>query len=299
MQVPKLAWYGAGALLLAGLVLGLFVLPRPSRAVVSLVSPAFAPDEKAVPSATVSALARFPMARLVSSAEHKGLTITPPQQLPITAPVLRQAGKPEVLYLCNEYDGYCADASWPLALALAKFGTFHKLGYAVSLGSHNPATPGLDFYMASYSSKYITFRGVEMYTTRLLSAGTWQVLQQLTTAESNLLANWDIPPYAPTAGVLPFIDFGGPYYLAGPSFAGQGLEAPGQGVSAALKATQAAVLGSSSLSWAVQDEAAHMVGSICKLVHNSAPACAELPKTLEDIAVPKGFNQETSGPKKR
>jgi hypothetical protein len=244
-------------------------------------------------------LTSFPMARLVASAELKGLRITPPQQLPQTAPVLEKAGKPEVLSICNEYDGYCADASWPLGLALAKFGTFHKLGYVSSLGSHNPGTPGLDFYMASYSSKYITFRGLEMYTTRLLSAARWQVLQRPTTDESNLLANWDVPPYAQTAGILPFIDFGGLYYLAGPGFPGQGLEAAGKTGTAALKATAAIVLGSLPLSRAIQDEAVHMVGAICKLVRNSAPACHALPKTLEQVPVPKGFSQETSGPKKR
>ena len=297
---PKLS---RGSIYTLGSVVGvlvlaaLFTVPRPSEAVFSLVSPALAPDEKPAPQTTVAVLQGVTLKQLVASSQRKGLKITPPATLPVTAPLLTSNGKPEVVDLCNEYNGYCADVSWPLVMALEKFGTFHSIGYVTALGSYNPGTVGLDFYRSSYSSKYISFSGVEMFTAHLLKVNTWQQLQAPTSTEETLLSNWDISPYASPAHATPFIDFGGDYYMASPGYGGSGLEDLAASPLSALKGTAVELAaGASPLSWAVQDLAARMVGAICLATHNTPPVCNGLPKSLEKPPQPTAFNQEVQGP---
>jgi hypothetical protein len=279
------------------LLVALTTLPRPSKAVISLVSPALSPDEKLLPSSTEAALRDVTLREMVHASREKGLELAPPAVLPVSAPVLTSGGKPQVLYMCDEYNGFCADVSWPLVMALEKFGTFHHLGYAVSRGSHNPGTVGLDFFTASYSSRYISFVGDEMYTAQQLGPNKWQVLQKPTASETDLLDGWDIPPYASPAYATPFIDIGGRYYMASAGYGGQALGDLSPDAAVALARTSAELAGGrSSLSVTVQALAAHIVGAVCLVTKNAPPACHGLPKALEEPVQPSAFNRETEGP---
>ncbi|HYA44313.1 MAG TPA: DUF929 family protein, partial [Acidimicrobiales bacterium] len=274
-------WAAIGSVAVAVLAVLLFVVPGPSHALISLVPPAFAPDEKPLPQSIAAGLGALPLSDIVAASGRKGLGITPPYSLPSSASSLSSGNKPEVLFICDEYNGQCADATWPLVIALEKFGEFHSLGYVVSKGGVNPGTVGLDFYRSSYSSKYISFKGVELYTTRKSKSGAFQTLQRMDLSQEIFLANWDVPPYSPGVSAVPFIDFGGPYYMASAGFDGKPLENLASTAAAALGLTESEVTsGSSKTSLAVQALAARMVGSVCLVLEDSAPVCHGLPKSL-------------------
>jgi hypothetical protein len=294
--MSRRGWYATGAVAVVVLAAALTTVPRPSQAVFALVSPAMSPDEKPVPPSTVVALGRVSVAEMVSASDRKGLVITPPAALPVSAPVLASGGKPEVLYMCNEYDGSCADASWPLVMALEKFGAFHRLGYVMARSGPNAGTAGLDFYASSYSSTYVSFAGVEMFTAQRQGVGGWGVLQKPTAAESALLSDWDIPPYAAQVSATPFIDIGGRYYMASAGYSAQALDGLSPDPATALARTGEELAGGkSAVSAAVRDLAAHIVGAVCLVTANAPPACHGMPKALEKPGGPAAFKRAVTG----
>jgi hypothetical protein len=136
--------------------------------------------------------------------------------LPATPP----GGRPVVLYIGAEYCPFCAAQRWPLAIALARFGTFSGV-YA----SHSavddvyPATPTISFHQVSYRSDYLSFTGVET-ASNVRGGGGYQPMDTLTATQQQLLNSFDRPPYvtAASAGAIPFMVFGDGYLQAGASF---------------------------------------------------------------------------------
>lgn len=116
-------------------------------------------------------------------------------------------GKPQVLYVGAEYCPYCAATRWPLAVALARFGTFDNLKTTYSSDSDpaGPHTPTLSFYKSSYTSQYIDFVGVEQ------EDGAAKPLETLTSDQNQLFTSLG-------GGAYPFIDFGGKWMQKGSSF---------------------------------------------------------------------------------
>jgi hypothetical protein len=115
-------------------------------------------------------------------------------------------GKPQVLYVGAEYCPYCAATRWPLAVALARFGTFDNLKTTYSSDSDvNPHTPTLSFHSSTYTSQYIDFVGVEHQD------GAQKPLESLTDAQNTLFNNLG-------GGAYPFIDFGGKWMQKGSAF---------------------------------------------------------------------------------
>lgn len=98
---------------------------------------------------------------------------------------LTATGKPELLYIGAEFCPYCAAERWAMIVALSRFGTFSGLATvqsAVSDGAGNqepyPDTPTWTFAHAGYSSLYLTFGEVELYTnTPDTSTGGYTALQ--------------------------------------------------------------------------------------------------------------------------
>ncbi len=122
-----------------------------------------------------------------------------PQEYPtaINGTPFTNNGKPEVLYIGGDYCPYCAATRWELVLALMRFGTFGSLHYMASTTSDvYPATPTFTFRNSSYSSQYLSFVGVEMYSL------TGSVQQNLTAQQSTIIHKYS------TSGSIPFIDFG-------------------------------------------------------------------------------------------
>ena len=124
---------------------------------------------------------------------------------------LTSGGKPEVFYVASEFCPYCTGESWPLIIALSRFGEFS--GLRTSRSPHFDDIPPIDgwtFSGSSYTSRYLAFAPVETYSNVLVkpaddpgSAKSYRKLQPLTAAEQAVMSQYD------QARQTPFIDFGG------------------------------------------------------------------------------------------
>jgi hypothetical protein len=136
---------------------------------------------------------------------------------------LTDGGHPLVLYVGAEYCPYCAAQRWPMVVALSRFGTFSGLSVTHSASDDSfPNTPTLSFHGATYKSDYLTFQGVET-TTNEKKNGDYAPLQQLTSAQQQLVQKYNAPPYIPqdAAGSIPFIDYANQAVSAGSYYSPQ------------------------------------------------------------------------------
>jgi len=178
-----------------------------------------------------------------------------------SAKTLTSGGKPEVLYIGAQYCPYCATERWAMAVALSRFGTFSGLSGIHSAGGQEvyPNTATLNFYKARYTSKYLTFTPVEQETV------SEKPLEKTTAAETALLTKYDSPPYvsASERGAIPFIDFGGKYFVHGAQYDPQVLSGQTWAqVAAALQDPSSAIAKGA-------DGAANMItATICKVTNN-------------------------------
>lgn len=156
-------------------------------------------------------------------------SVTPPQsisgQTELTATNASGKVVPEVLYMGAEYCPYCAAQRWATIVALSRFGTWSGLGNMASLSSDvYPNTPTFTFLKAKYTSKYLVFKSVELYTNYLSSTGGYVKLQSPTSAERAEIDKYDTTKYikgftsSTEDGSIPFITFGNKFLVAGASF---------------------------------------------------------------------------------
>jgi hypothetical protein len=140
----------------------------------------------------------------------------------ITGAPLTSGGKPELLYIGAEYCPYCAAERWAMIVALSRFGTFSGLATTHSAAKNGagqaevyPNTPTWTFAHASYTSKYLAFVPVEIYTNIPdPSTGGYTPLQTLTAEQQALLTKYDTA----YGGAIPFLDFGNKYLSVGASY---------------------------------------------------------------------------------
>jgi len=181
-----------------------------------------------------------------------------------------------VLYIGAQYCPYCAAERWALVSALSRFGTFHGLSGIHSAGGQEvyPHTATLNFYKSSYTSKYLTFTPVEQETV------SEKPLEKLTSAQTALITKYDSPPYVSSSeqGAIPFIDFGGKYFVHGAQYNPQLLAGQTWAqVAAALKDPSSAIAKGA-------DGAANMItATICKTTGNQPSNVCTTPtiKTIE------------------
>ncbi len=174
---------------------------------------------QALSPATERSLRSVPLQVLASAAASVTDLNTP---TPLPGPALVSNGKPELLYLGAEFCPVCAAERWPLVVALSKFGTFSNLRETTT-GSAEGNMPTLSFYGSTYTSSYLTFTPVELYTNQRQGSS----FEQLETASPDQLALWNKTLEGRLS--FPFIDLGGRYLLktsqfhpallSGPSFA--------------------------------------------------------------------------------
>ena len=130
-------------------------------------------------------------------------------------PALTAGGKPEVLYMGAEYCPYCAAERWAMVAALSRFGTFSSLHFIHSSSTDvYPSTPTLTFYKSGYSSRYVTFDPVEMFsgTPDSASSAGYATLQKPTSAEQAVMTKYD------SGGSFPFVDVGNRYSVVGAQY---------------------------------------------------------------------------------
>jgi hypothetical protein len=128
----------------------------------------------------------------------------------VSGPPLTSGGKPELLYLANEYCPYCAMENWPLIVALSRFGQFTGLTTSRSPRfEHIAPIDSWTFYGSRYTSRYLSFVPVEEYSNVLVTAkanpdkeANYRKLQRLTPAQHAIIAKYD------KARTTPFLDFG-------------------------------------------------------------------------------------------
>ena len=140
---------------------------------------------------TLRALATVPL----TTFDAIGITaldagLTPPTVVTGQAP-LYAAGKPEVLFVGAEYCPFCAAERWPLVLALSRFGHFGMLHDMLS--STTSVFPGIQtfsFFDASYTSPYLTFTGIEIYSDVAAPNGAFTKITNLTPGQQTLVTHY-------------------------------------------------------------------------------------------------------------
>ena len=137
-----------------------------------------------------------------------GADLTPPRI--VDGPPLTASGVPQVLFVGAEYCPFCAAERWPLVVALSRFGRFHVLHNAASsTASVFPGTSSFSFVGASYSSRYLTFTGVELYSDLVGADGSFTPIARLTPAQAAVVARYQAPSDGAAGGTAPFVDVGG------------------------------------------------------------------------------------------
>ncbi|TAM99807.1 MAG: DUF929 domain-containing protein [Rhodanobacteraceae bacterium] len=131
----------------------------------------------------------------------------------IAGPPVTPDKKPGVLYMGADFCPYCAALRWPLVLALSRFGDFKNLRTMRSSSTDvYPDTVTFSFHGTQYESRYLTFQSVEF------SDRNHKPLEQPDAHQLALFNRFDAPPYAASAGGIPFLYFGGRYLQLGAPF---------------------------------------------------------------------------------
>jgi thiol-disulfide isomerase/thioredoxin len=144
------------------------------------------------------------------------------------APALTVGGKPEMVYMGAEFCPYCAAERWAMIAALSRFGTFTGLASIKSATTDGsgaqepfPATNTWTFRHATYTSTFLAFTPVELFTNIPdQQTGGYTTLQKPTAAQQALISKYDAPPFVPSQdqGAIPFIDYGGKFLSVGASY---------------------------------------------------------------------------------
>jgi hypothetical protein len=184
-------------------------------------------------------------------------------------PVLKDQGKPLVLYVGAEYCPYCAAERWAMVMAMSRFGTFSNLGqtHSSSIDIY-PNTATLSFHGARYTSQYLSFQGVEIESNQPQGSG-YAPLDTLTPPQQQLLTTFDAPPYvgASSAAGFPFIDFANQAVISGASYSPQLLAGKSADqISAALANPN------DPITQAVAGTANAITAQLCKLTGNQPAA---------------------------
>lgn len=223
---------------------------------------AVTPTSGLAPANVVAAVTQVPQSAIASI----GYKTSIPLPTPINGKgLLVKGGKPEFLYMGADYCPYCAAQRWALVVALSHFGTFSNLGETSSSSTDRfPNTQTFSFHGTRFTSRYISFVGVELETNIPLASGAgWTPLDKPTAQENNLLATWDKPPYTPTAAGIPFVDIANKYVMGGASYSpailqGLSMATIAGSLSNTSTAPSQAILASSNVTTA----------TICKVTHN-------------------------------
>jgi len=126
------------------------------------------------------------------------------------AAIVQAMTQPGIFYEGAEPCPYCAAERWAFIIAMARFGTWSKLGIAQSAANDiDPSTQTFTFFRATYSSPYVAVQTREILSSRMLPNGNFAPLQKPTREEAKLDSSYTSAKYFPTnPGYLPFVDFG-------------------------------------------------------------------------------------------
>lgn len=155
-----------------------------------------------------------------------GVGVSLPAALPDATPPITVEGKPEVLSIGAEFCPYCAAERWALVVALSRFGTFQNVGLTTSAADDVfPSTPTLTFYGSSFTSDVLSFVSVETETNTRTGPGQgYGPLERMTLDQSRLIQTYDVAPYTPYPGSIPFVLVGNKYVISGATYSPEALQ---------------------------------------------------------------------------
>jgi hypothetical protein len=239
-------------LITLGLSVGAVLVVVAALVVVKLVSGAGGPKSgtAAQPAAgsVTTRLATVPTSTF--DAVGTGAGVTPPAAA--TGHLLTAAGEPRVLYIGGEFCPYCAATRWPVAVALDRFGSLHRLGQLASSPSDvYPSTATLSFHGATYTSRYVSFTGKEVQSNRVVGT-SYAPLDRLDAADSKL--------WQDAGGGYPFVDIGGRWLIKQAPYSPQLLHGKSQ-----TQIARALSDPSSPIARAVLGSANQISAAICRL----------------------------------
>jgi hypothetical protein len=120
-------------------------------------------------------------------------------------PALTAGSKPEVLFVGAEYCPFCAAERWPLVVALSRFGHFGSLyDMQSSLTSVFPGTQTFSFVNPHYSSPYLAFDPVELYSNVPGTTGVYTRIATLDAGQQAVVDRYGTG--AGPVGSFPFVD---------------------------------------------------------------------------------------------
>jgi thiol-disulfide isomerase/thioredoxin len=208
-----------------------------------------------IPAATLAKVASVPMSTL-NDAATSGILQTPQT---VANPALVANGKPEILYVGAEWCPHCAAERWALYLALSKFGTFTPAPGRIHSANQDGNVPTLTFYGTTYSSPYLSFVPVEVYTNHPSGNG-YTPLQTLTPSQLQLWQNAN-------GGSFPFVDLGGKQVLTGAQYPFADLQNLTFSAVAAQVGNNSTTIGTN-----IDASAAQLVKTICGSLTHGQPA---------------------------
>lgn len=190
----------------------------------------------------------------------------------ISGTPMKQNNKPEIFYEGAEYCPYCATERWAMTAALDRFGSFTNLQLTHSSGTDvYPNTQTLSYYGSTYTSSYIAFDPVELYTNIPSSSGGYTTLQNPTSAQNNIANKYD------KQGSIPFIYFDGKFTIEGATYNPSILQGKtAEQIAASLSSS------SNPIAKGVDGTANTITAAICKLTGNKpATACDPTVQAIE------------------
>ena len=249
--------YGIVAIALVVLVVAVLVIVKVAgggsgSGTVDQASP---PAGTPISPATLAKLQSVPVSTL-AAAPTDGIVSSPQ---PVNGQALTADGKPELLYIGAEWCPHCAAQRWPLYIALSKFGTFDPEPGKIHSANLDGDVPTFTFYGTTYSSPYLTFTPVEVYTNKPQGNG-YAPLQTPTRAQLTL---WEDT----NGGSFPFVDFGGKTVLPSAQYLFTPLQNLPFSAVAAQVGNNSTVIGAD-----IDASAAQLISTICGSMSHGQPA---------------------------
>ena len=208
-----------------------------------------------IPEATLAKLQSIPLSTL-TAAPTSGI-VTSPQS--VSGHALTADGKAQLLFIGAEFCPHCAAERWPLYIALSKFGTFSPQPGRIHSANEDGDVPTLTFYGTKYTSPYLTFTPVEVYTNKPQGQG-YAPLQTPTQAQLTLWQDAN-------GGSFPFVDFGGKKELTSAQY----IFTPLQNLPFSTVADQVGD-NSTAIGADIDASAAELISTICGSLSNDQPS---------------------------
>ena len=186
---------------------------------------------------------------------------------------------PKFLYIGAEFCPYCAAERWSVIAALSRFGTWSGLENTASyINDVYGGTPSFSFVKSSYTSPYISFKGIEQFNNVPDPANQFYYpLMTTPTVDNNDFMKYDMPAYIPgmtssNSHAYPFISIGNKWLISGAQYTPCILNQLSRDTIAAGLSTP-----SSPVTQAILASANYLTAAICKTTNEQPAAVCNSP----------------------